>query len=49
MANIGLILTSNVKHNFRFGISTYNLSNELNFSQIGPEIKNLEILKDMVA
>ena len=46
--NIGLILASNVKYHFRFGISAQNLSPESNFSHIGPEIKNFEISKDMV-
>ena len=49
MANIGLILASNVKYHFRFGISTWNVSCEKNFSQIHPEIKNFKISRDMVA
>ena len=49
MANIGLILASNVKYHFKFGISTKNLSPEPNFSQIRPEIKKFEISQDTVA
>ena len=49
MADIGLILISNVKYYFRIGISTKNLSHRRNFSQIRPEIKNFEISKDTIA
>ena len=43
-----MINVSNVKYHVRFGISTWNLSSEPNFSQIRPEIKNFEISKGTV-
>ena len=46
MANIGLVLASNVKYYFRFGISAHNSFHEANFIQIGPEIKNSDFSKD---
>ena len=49
MADIGLILVSDIKYHFRLEISTYNLFPEPNFNQIRLEIKNFEILKDSVA
>ena len=48
IAIIGLILAFNVKCHFRFGISALDSSPEPHFSQVGPEIKNFEISKDMV-
>ena len=45
--NIDLILASDVKYRFIFGIIAKNFLPETNFSQIDPEMKNSETLKDM--
>ena len=48
MAKIALILASNVKYHFKFGINAQDLSSEPNFNQIRLKIKNFEILNDTV-
>ena len=49
MANIGLILASDVKYHARFGIRTWNFFPEQNFSIIRPEIMNFKFSKDRLA
>ena len=46
VTKINLMLASNVKCCFRFGISSWNLSSEPNLSHSRPEIKNCEISKE---